>query len=68
MLRYLSRFALQIPVLLLRLEAGSRSSGTPICYLGDEWFCPEGSATIAIPFDWILQLCVLTPRFACARL
>jgi len=22
----------------------------PICYLGDEWFCPEGSATIAIPF------------------
>ena len=22
----------------------------PVCYLGDEWFCPEGSATIAIPF------------------
>jgi len=22
----------------------------PICYLGDEWFCPEGSSTIAIPF------------------
>jgi putative zinc-binding metallo-peptidase len=22
----------------------------PICYLGDEWFCPEGAATIAIPF------------------
>src|SRR5947207_1359967 len=22
----------------------------PNCYLGDEWFCPEGSATIAIPF------------------
>lgn len=22
----------------------------PLCYLGDEWFCPEGSATIAIPF------------------
>lgn len=22
----------------------------PICYLGDEWFCPEGSCTIAIPF------------------
>jgi hypothetical protein len=22
----------------------------PICYLGDEWFCPEGCATIAIPF------------------
>jgi len=22
----------------------------PICYLGDEWFCPEGSTTIAIPF------------------
>ena len=22
----------------------------PTCYLGDEWFCPEGSATIAIPF------------------
>jgi hypothetical protein len=22
----------------------------PICYLGDEWFCPEGASTIAIPF------------------
>jgi hypothetical protein len=22
----------------------------PICYLGDEWYCPEGCATIAIPF------------------
>lgn len=22
----------------------------PVCYLGDEWFSPEGSATIAIPF------------------
>ena len=22
----------------------------PICYLGDEWFCPEGCATISIPF------------------
>ena len=22
----------------------------PLCYLGDEWFCPEGCATIAIPF------------------
>jgi len=22
----------------------------PLCYLGDEWFCPEGGATIAIPF------------------
>lgn len=22
----------------------------PICYLGEEWFCPEGCATIAIPF------------------
>jgi hypothetical protein len=22
----------------------------PICYLGDEWFCPEGAVTIAIPF------------------
>lgn len=22
----------------------------PICYLGDEWFCPEGSVTIALPF------------------
>jgi hypothetical protein len=22
----------------------------PVCYLGDEWFCPEGAATIAIPF------------------
>jgi hypothetical protein len=22
----------------------------PLCYLGDEWFCPEGATTIAIPF------------------
>ena len=22
----------------------------PLCYLGDEWFCPEGAATVAIPF------------------
>jgi len=22
----------------------------PVCYLGDEWFCPEGAAAIAIPF------------------
>jgi hypothetical protein len=22
----------------------------PVCYLSNEWFCPEGSATIAIPF------------------
>ena len=22
----------------------------PLCYLGDEWFCPEGTTTIAIPF------------------
>src|SRR5258706_5248465 len=22
----------------------------PLCYLGDEWFCAEGAATIAIPF------------------
>lgn len=22
----------------------------PLCYLGDEWFCPEGSTAIAIPF------------------
>jgi hypothetical protein len=22
----------------------------PVCYLGDEWFCPEGAVTIAIPF------------------
>lgn len=22
----------------------------PLCYLGDEWFCQEGTATIAIPF------------------
>ena len=22
----------------------------PLCYLGDEWFSPEGAATIAIPF------------------
>jgi hypothetical protein len=25
-------------------------SFTPLCYLGDEWFCPAGCATIAIPF------------------
>ncbi|MEW6325851.1 MAG: putative zinc-binding metallopeptidase [Nitrospirota bacterium] len=22
----------------------------PVCYLGDEWFCPEGTTSIAIPF------------------
>lgn len=22
----------------------------PLCYLGDEWFCPEGTTSIAIPF------------------
>jgi len=22
----------------------------PLCYLGDEWFCPDGCATIAVPF------------------
>jgi len=22
----------------------------PLCYLGEEWFCPDGCATIAIPF------------------
>jgi hypothetical protein len=22
----------------------------PVCYLGDEWFCPDGASTIAIPF------------------
>ena len=22
----------------------------PLCYLADEWFCPEGASTIAIPF------------------
>ena len=22
----------------------------PLCYLGDEWFCPDGAATIAVPF------------------
>jgi len=22
----------------------------PLCYLGDEWFCPDGCAIIAIPF------------------
>jgi hypothetical protein len=27
-----------------------RISFKPICYLGDEWFCPEGSTAIAIPF------------------
>jgi len=30
--------------------AAQNISLKPICYLGDEWFCPEGSATIAIPF------------------
>lgn len=30
--------------------AAKNISFKPICYLGDEWFCPEGSATIAIPF------------------
>ena len=30
--------------------AAKEISFRPICYLGDEWFCPEGSATIAIPF------------------
>jgi Putative zinc-binding metallo-peptidase len=30
--------------------AAKNISFEPICYLGDEWFCPEGSATIAIPF------------------
>ena len=29
--------------------AAKEISFKPICYLGDEWFCPEGSATIAIP-------------------
>jgi len=30
--------------------AAKNISFKPICYLGDEWFCPEGCATIAIPF------------------
>jgi hypothetical protein len=30
--------------------AAKNISLKPICYLGDEWFCPEGSVTIAIPF------------------
>ncbi|HKY08531.1 MAG TPA: putative zinc-binding metallopeptidase [Candidatus Binatia bacterium] len=30
--------------------AGKNIALKPICYLGDEWFCPEGAATIAIPF------------------
>jgi hypothetical protein len=30
--------------------AAKNVSLKPICYLGDEWFCPEGGATIAIPF------------------
>jgi Putative zinc-binding metallo-peptidase len=30
--------------------AAKNISFKPTCYLGDEWFCPEGSATIAIPF------------------
>jgi hypothetical protein len=32
-------------------ELGAKNIAVkPICYLGDEWFCPEGCATIAIPF------------------
>jgi hypothetical protein len=32
-------------------ELGARGiSFKPVCYLGEEWFSPEGSATIAIPF------------------
>jgi len=30
--------------------AGKGVSVKPLCYLGDEWFCPEGCASIAIPF------------------
>ena len=30
--------------------AAKNISFKPGCYLGDEWFCPEGSTTIAIPF------------------
>jgi hypothetical protein len=35
----------------LRNEIGSRSLPVmPDCYLGDEWFSPEGSTAIALPF------------------
>ena len=30
--------------------AGKNILVKPVCYLGEEWFCPEGCATIAIPF------------------
>ncbi len=39
-----------------RIEAFHREldekeiSFKPACYLGDEWFCPDGASTIAIPF------------------
>lgn len=32
-------------------ELGERGIAfKPVCYLGDEWFCPDGASTIAIPF------------------
>jgi hypothetical protein len=39
----------RIQIFYGELEAKSISV-KPLCYLGDEWFCPEGCATIAIPF------------------
>ncbi len=30
--------------------AAKEISLKPLCYLGEEWFCPDGCATIAIPF------------------
>lgn len=32
-------------------ELGEKGIGfKPVCYLGDDWFCPEGACTIAVPF------------------
>jgi|SRR2546426_1464651 len=39
----------RIETFLRELEE-KRISFKPLCYLGDEWFCPDGAATIAIPF------------------
>ena len=42
---------LEEPVRQLYAELDARSLPVrPLCYLGDEWFSPEGSCSIAIPF------------------
>ena len=54
----ISDLKLQIPGTELesRIEAFYREldekaiAFKPVCYLGDEWFCPDGASTIAIPF------------------